>query len=116
MYVLGETVKKRRQALGMSLREFGAICGVSHTHIDSIERGYDVRTGRKVNPTSATISKIAVALHIDEATLLGKDIKEQPMVTDELLKFVLFGDSNASDEMLEEVKQFAQFVKMKNNF
>ncbi len=42
---LGEYVKSRRQGMGMSLREFAELCGISHTHIDSIEKGYDVRSG-----------------------------------------------------------------------
>lgn len=115
MYKLGEIVKERRLELGMSLREFGALCGMSHTHIDSIEKGYDVRSGRTVNPTSATISKIAAALNMSEAELLGKDKPEETPSEDEMLKFALFGDGNATDEMLQEVKQFAEFIKAREN-
>ena len=110
---LGEYVKSRRQGKGMSLREFAALCGISHTHIDSIEKGYDVRSGREVNPTSATIRKLAKALNVPESELielnLGKRTSDPS--ADESLKFALFGDGDISDEMLEEVKNFAKFIK-----
>lgn len=111
---LGEYIKARRQEMGMSLREFGKVCGVSHTHIDSIEKGYDVRSGRQVNLTGTTVSKLAGALGVEEAELmnmyLGRDGQERA-ATDTELKFALFGDGNISDEMLSEVKKFAEFIK-----
>ena len=114
---LGEYVKSRRQGMGMSLREFAALCGISHTHIDSIEKGYDVRSGREVNPTSATIRKLAKALNVPESELielnLGKRTSDPS--ADESLKFALFGDGDISDEMLEEVKNFAKFIKSRGD-
>ena len=114
---LGEYVKARRQEKGMSLREFAAMCGISHTHIDSIEKGFDVRSGRAVNLTGATISKLAQALQMPESELVdianGRE-RHEP-TDDEALKFALFGDGNISDEMLDEVKKFAQFIKSREN-
>ncbi len=44
----------------MSLRQFAKRCGnISHTQIDSIERGVDPRTGKPVKPTVETLAKIA---------------------------------------------------------
>ena len=108
---LGEYVKSKRQSMGMSLREFASVCGMSHTHIDSIEKGYDVRSGRKVNPTSETIKKLAQGLGVSEAELMGHS---DAVPDDSALKFALFGDGNISDEMLEEVKKFAQFIKSRD--
>ena len=114
---LGEYVKSRRLSMGMSLREFAGLCNISHTHIDSIEKGYDVRSGREVNPTSATIRKLAKALGVPESELielnLGKRKSQQS--ADESLKFALFGDGNISDEMLQEVKNFAKFIKARED-
>ena len=105
---LGEFVRAKRTELGMSLREFAAMCGLSHTHVDSIERGYDPRSGRRVNPTSETIRKLAAALGTTESELLGV---AAPAVTDDTaLKFALFGDGSVSDEKLDEVKKFAKFI------
>lgn len=114
---LGEYVKSRRQSMGMSLREFADICGISHTHVDSIEKGFDVRSGREVNPTSATIRKLAAALGVSEGELISLNLgksNEKPS-GDEALKFALFGDGNISDEMLEEVKNFAKFIKSRED-
>ena len=111
---LGEFIKERRLAMGMSLREFGKVCGVSHTHIDSIEKGYDVRSGRAVNLTGTTLKKLATALGVEEAELMNMYLgrkSEERTPTDTELKFALFGDSDISDEMLSEVKKFAEFIK-----
>ncbi len=115
---LGEFIKERRQTMGMSLREFAKLCGVSHTHIDSIEKGYDVRSGRAVNLTSTTIEKLSVALGIKEAELMNMNLGykvENKTATDSQLKFALFGDADISDEMLSEVKRFAEFIKSRDS-
>lgn len=99
--------------MGMSLREFAALCQLSHTHVDSIERGFDARSGRKVNPTSATIRKLAAALRVPESELININLGK-PFASpsdDAALKYALFGDGNISDEMLNEVKQFAKFIQ-----
>lgn len=44
----------------MSLRDFAKKCGnISHTQIDSIEKGIDSRTGKPFCPTVETLSKIS---------------------------------------------------------
>lgn len=106
---IGQFVKKRRTELGLSLREFGKLCGMSHTHIDSIEKGVDMRTGREVNLTSATVSKLALALGVTEAELIGASSDDG--ISDSSLKLALFGDSKVPDSLLEEVRQFAEFIK-----
>lgn len=116
---LGEFVKERRQSMGMSLREFASLCGVSHTHIDSIEKGYDVRSGRTVNLTSSTIRKIASALGVKEVELMKMNLGRKAdagTLSDSELKFALFGDSSISDKMLDEVKMFAEFVKIREGY
>ena len=55
--MLGEYVRKKRGE--KSLREFAKICKLSHTHLDSIEKGYDPRTGKPVSPTIEALKKIA---------------------------------------------------------
>lgn len=54
---LGDYVRQKRG--NMSLRDFAKTCGVSHTHIDSIEKGYDPRTGKSVSPSFETLKKVA---------------------------------------------------------
>lgn len=55
---LSNFVRQKRGDL--SLREFAKLCGnISHTQIDSIERGVDPRTNKPVRPTIETLQKIA---------------------------------------------------------
>lgn len=70
---------------------------------------------------SVTLNKLAEALNVDEAWLMGYDVPmtrnnpEQP-ISDDVLKFALFGgDKEITDEQLEEVKRFARYVKERDN-
>lgn len=65
---LSEFIKMKRGK--MSLREFAKQCGnISHTQIDSIERGIDPRTSKPVRPTVETLSKIAKGTGVSVAYL-----------------------------------------------
>lgn len=66
-------------------------------------------------PRNSTLSKIADYFGVSTDYLLGKeDNQSAKSVTDDDLKVALFGgDSDVTDEMWEEVKSFAQFVKNK---
>lgn len=60
-YLLGDFVKSYRTSHKLSLREFGALCGISHTTIDCIEKGFDPRTKKPVNITNTTFAKLSQA-------------------------------------------------------
>ncbi|WP_419077421.1 helix-turn-helix domain-containing protein [Phascolarctobacterium faecium] len=65
---LSEFVRTKRG--NMSLREFAKLCeNISHTQIDSIERGIDPRTSKPVRPTVETLSKIAKGTGVSVAYL-----------------------------------------------
>ena len=68
MNYIGEFIKKYRG--NMSLREFADKCDISHTHLDSIEKGYDPRTGKPVRVTVDTLKKIANAMNMSVNDLL----------------------------------------------
>lgn len=65
----GNYIKRKRTEMGLSLRKFGELCGISHTHIDSIEKGVDFRTGKAIAVSNETTEKIAKALDIDSDIL-----------------------------------------------
>lgn len=109
---IGEYVKAYRLKNGLSLRALGERCSMSHTHIDSIEKGYDVRTGRPVNLTAATVSKLAAAMGISEAQLLGGDDDRQT-ISDSQLKTALFGSDDVDDRLLLEVRKYVEFLKIR---
>lgn len=65
------------------------------------------------------INKIAEFLDVSTDYLLGNTDERKPInhdITDDDIKFALFeGADNITDEMYEEVKEFAKFVKNKYN-
>lgn len=60
---LGEYLKQKRG--DQSLRDFAKKLKISHTHLDSLEKGFDPRTGKPVRPTTETITKIAKGLGVE---------------------------------------------------
>lgn len=68
-------------------------------------------------PRGDIINKVAAYFGVSVDYLLGNEEKEKPTaekaVSDEELKFALFGDATVSDEDFEDVKRFAEFIKNK---
>jgi transcriptional regulator with XRE-family HTH domain len=58
----------------MSLREFAIKCGISHTHLDSIEKGKDPRTGKPVSVSYDLLSRIANSTGVSVSYLTGNSI------------------------------------------
>jgi transcriptional regulator with XRE-family HTH domain len=74
---LSKFVREKRG--DMSLRDFAHLCGdISHTQIDSIERGVDPRTGKAVKPTVETLAKIAKGTGVSVAYLAALANNEEP--------------------------------------
>ena len=65
---LGSYIRNYRG--NQSLREFAKKCGISHTHLDSIEKGIDPRSGKSVRVTIDTLEKIAKAMNMTINDLL----------------------------------------------
>lgn len=57
---LGNFLREKRGE--MSLRDFANKLDISHTYLDSLEKGYDSRNKKPVRITVDTLSKIAKAL------------------------------------------------------
>lgn len=65
-------------------------------------------------PSVEKIAKIAEYFNVSTDYLLGKETVRH--ATDDELKFALFnGSEGVTDEMFNEVKQFAEMVKMREN-
>lgn len=60
---------------GLSLRDFAKKLDISHTYLDSLEKGYDNRSKKPVRITVDTLSKIAQALDepIEKLVALSKN-------------------------------------------
>ncbi len=63
---LGDFIRNYRGEHDLSLRDFAKKADISHTHIDSIEKGINFRTGKPVKVTAETIKKLAKAMNVDE--------------------------------------------------
>lgn len=128
MNQLGEFIKGKRSELGLSLRDFGELCGISHTHVDSIEKGVDFRTGKPVRITNETLVKVAKALNVDPAFLFSLSINNQSTSTEKIKKTKELTDDEIinlaahkvghegklSDDELEKVKMAIQIALMKH--
>jgi len=71
-------------------------------------------------PKSNAINLMAIALDVSEMWLWGYDTDKQRVDLQaaarektEEIKFALFGGESATDEELEEVRQFVEFIKAK---
>ena len=79
----------------------------------------DLKMGRRSGISAVTAQKIAAYFGVSVGFLLGEDGESVPEnekrpVSDEEIKFALFGGSgDISDEMYDEVKKFAAYVKQR---
>lgn len=100
---IAENIKRLRQEAGMSQAEFGAIAGVTDKAVSTWE------TGAK-EPRMGAIQKIADHFHVSKSDIIeDADVSAPVSVSDEALKFALFGEPEVDDALFEEVKRFARF-------
>ena len=98
-----------------------ALCRAHHTNVTAMCRELDIgistltelKQGRTQTLSAATTSKIAGYFNVSVAYLLGEtNTPQSRSATDAEIKFALFGGADdVTDEMFEEVKAYAQFVK-----
>lgn len=102
---LYETIKSLCSERGMTVSRMCTQAGISKGILT------DLKMGRKNTLSGKTLSKIAAALGVSVDRILGSG---QALLTREELKIALFGGAGEiSDEMLEEVYQFAAYVKQR---
>lgn len=70
MKTLGMIIREYRQEHNLSLREFATRCQLSHSYIDKLEKGIDLRNGKPVEPTLTVIEQIAKAINKEKTNLL----------------------------------------------
>ncbi len=74
----------------------------------------DYKTGRKKTLSAETLSKIADYFGVSVDYLYGKSTTQA--VDEQSLKVALFGgDGDVTDEMWNEVRRYAQYIKERNN-
>ena len=61
---LGAFIKQYRQKNKLTLRDFAARCGTSHSYISMLEEGKNSKTGEPITPSLATLVKISGAMNM----------------------------------------------------
>ena len=119
---IAENIKRIRLEHGLSQAEFGKIAGVSDKAVSTWELGTKT-------PRMGAVEKIANYFGITKSAIVddvqpaspspippGQESKKAPSaksgeVSDEEIKFALFGGGPVTDAQYEEVKQFVRFIK-----
>ena len=107
MSTTGERIRAARLAAGMTQNELAQKVGVKFAAIHKYEAGLIVNLKRD------TIAKLAEALNVKPSFLLCID-DETPaetgerQVTDDEIKFALFGTTDIDDDVYEDVKALAR--------
>ncbi len=79
----------------------------------------DLKMGRKKTINAITANKIASYFNVSVSYLLGEEQKQKTptltkkderTVTDDDIKFALFGDTDIDDDVFDSVKNFAKFA------
>lgn len=94
------------RSYGMSPSRAALDAGLSKSSVSKWKREPDSR------PTGTVLAKLSAFFGIPASELLGEPEKEAPLVSDEDIKFALFGGSeDITQEMYDEVRSFAAFIK-----
>lgn len=103
---IGQMIKSRREAMGLSLKKLAIACGSSDSEIMKIENG------TRKNPNWATLCEIARALnfHPFEILLAAGYISENDMHPN----CQIHGLENLDDDGVAMVQLFIDFLTMRN--
>lgn len=95
-----------RKALKKTQQEMADYLGISRQAYSNYETG-------KREPDYETLLKLGEYLDCSIDYLLGKknDPSQKAEVSDDDIKFALFGGGPVTDAQFEEVRQFARFIK-----
>lgn len=106
---IGTNIKAIRESHHLSQIEFGKIAGVSDKAVSTWENDIKV-------PRMGAVQKISNYFGIPKSAIIDEqtDLQEDTPITDNDIKFALFnGSEGITDEMYDEVKQFAEMVKLR---
>ena len=73
---IGQIVRSLRG--DMSLREFAALCDISHTALDAIECGVNKRTNKPTQTKASTLQRIADAANVPISYIIGDEKTQTP--------------------------------------
>ena len=105
-------VKQLRERAGLQQKEVAVAVGVSRPTVSEWEH-------QKKDPSGERLQKLAELFKVDPGIVLGYTIpaldNTPRPVTDEDIKFALFGEEGVTDEDFEDVKRYAAFIRSRKN-
>ena len=105
----GDKIRVARKEAGLTQRQLAGLIGATNTTVSNWEKGLS-------RPDADMIQKLCGALQLQPNYFYGTDGASCRAVSDDDIKFALFGgDGEITDEMYDEVKRFAAFVKHRRN-
>jgi len=100
-------IKETRMRIKMSQKDLAKAMGVSQPTVSDWESGRKVPSGKNAVKLSQIFGESLDYL------IYGTDV--EPVVHDEDIKYALFGVRTVDDDLLEEVKRFAEYIKKKRD-
>ena len=107
--IMKEKIKELRKSAGYSQEELAKLLNVHQTAVSQWEQGLTM-------PDLDTVKKLAEVFGVSTDFLLGNNSEKEraSYIADEDIMFALFGgEKGITPEMYEEVKQFAEMVKLR---
>jgi transcriptional regulator with XRE-family HTH domain len=107
---VGEKIKTLRESINLTQTELGERLGVKKNAVSKWE------CGRVEDIPTSKIKAMAILLGVKPSYLIDDDV-EEAIVTEEDIKFALFGGKDdITEKMYEEVKSFAAYLKQREKY
>lgn len=111
---MGNRIRELRRSMGITMKQLGKELGVAESTISHYE------TGRR-QLDNETLLRLGEFFGVTVGYLIGAEENNKApadigkrSVSDEEIKFALFGgDGEITDEMYDEVKRFAAYIKQR---
>ena len=109
---MGKRIKRRRESLGLRIKELSLKIGVTSSLISQIEKG-------KAYPSIVTLKKVAEALHTTVGSIIGENenLVQHPLLKPNERRFVKKNASGTSLHMLsyhDPSKQIEPYIIQSN--
>lgn len=116
---LGRMITTYRKEHGLSMREFAARAGLSHSYLSFLERGISGKSNEPMSPSIETMEKIARGMGISVLDLVDmlndgeKEMPNLPPVEDlsKAKKALIESVKNLDDDSVRKLQQLVDMIK-----